>query len=146
MNVLSDAHLEKQSLSKKDGDLSVMMNLEKPDIEEVQEILIKNRCADPLDLDFEIVREGRRRKSNLRATKCVSSELRAVVFRDSFFEQLLPYVAEHFGEAVYIVSYYDQKVMEQILDKFKPDVVIEEVVERNLKNRSVEKVLAQLSN
>jgi hypothetical protein len=60
---------------------------------------------------------------------------RAVIFRDSFAEELLPLLGEHFSRSVFIwpyptdrkkVRYFDKEVIE----KEKPDVVIEEFVER----------------
>lgn len=144
---LKEDQLVEKSVFRENGDLSTMASLAEPDIEEVLHISVKDPCAQELIPDFTVTKDGKKTSANyLIYTKCGSSTLKAVIFRDSFFEQLLPFVSEHFGESIYILGYYDHHVMEQVLDKFKPDIVIEEVVERNLKNRSVEKVLAQLSN
>ena len=65
-------------------------------------------------------------------TVCPKKKLTAVVFRDSFFNALWPYFSENFRQVVYLWKPYDQKNMEEIMQIFKPDIVVEEVVERNL--------------
>lgn len=68
------------------------------------------------------------------STKCQEKNLRAVVFHDSFFITLEPYFSENFKEVVYLYKAYDQQNILELLDFFHPDIVIEEVVERNLFN------------
>ena len=53
-----------------------------------------------------------------------------VMFRDSFSSALLPYISEHFRSAVFLWRGFDTSIVE----KEKPDVVIEEMVERYLMN------------
>lgn len=65
-------------------------------------------------------------------TGCASAKLRAVVFRDSFFNQLIPFFSEHFVRSVYVWQRYSQSAMVALLEYVKPDIVIEEVVERSL--------------
>ena len=54
---------------------------------------------------------------------------RAVIFRDSFFMGLLPYMAEHFSRAVYIWSF---DVEDEIIKNEKPDIVLFEIAQRYL--------------
>jgi len=56
-------------------------------------------------------------------------QLRAVVFRDSFSNALVPYLSEHFQKASYVWTY---TVLDSIIESEKPDVVIVEIVERYL--------------
>jgi alginate O-acetyltransferase complex protein AlgJ len=65
-------------------------------------------------------------------TKCDKSKMRAVVFRDSFFEPLIPFMAEDFNQIVYIWTQYDHSIMEKLIEQQKPQIVIEEMVERLL--------------
>ncbi|MDH5526402.1 MAG: hypothetical protein OEY97_03750 [Nitrospirota bacterium] len=70
-------------------------------------------------------------------TRCDREGLpRAVFFRDSFADALLPFVGDHFAEAVYIVNPFMREIMEQILAGRNmaqaPDLVIEQVVQRKL--------------
>ncbi len=53
----------------------------------------------------------------------------AVIYRDSFFNGLTPYFAEHFHQAVYLWSY---DVDLDFIDAQKPDLVLLEVAERYL--------------
>ena len=65
-------------------------------------------------------------------TKCDTSKLRAVVFRDSFFETIIPLIAEDFNQIVYIWKQYDHAIMKELIEQQKPQIVIEEMVERSL--------------
>ncbi len=59
------------------------------------------------------------------------AEAKSIVFRDSFFDALLPFFAQHFRHAAYIASKFDYSVMEDLIKKIKPDIVIEEGIERH---------------
>lgn len=59
---------------------------------------------------------------------------RVVIFRDSFFAALIPFFTEHFSVSRYIWSRWNsQTPMEEIVAKYQPQVVIEEVLERYIK-------------
>jgi hypothetical protein len=62
---------------------------------------------------------------------CPQKELTAVVFHDSFFVAMKPFISENFRHVLYLWKEYDQKNLEEIFEVFTPDVVIEEVVERD---------------
>jgi alginate O-acetyltransferase complex protein AlgJ len=66
--------------------------------------------------------------------RCPDKSLRAVIFRDSFLVPMEPLLSENFREVVYLWKDYDQKNIEEIMTYFKPDIVIESVVERNMFN------------
>ncbi|MEE3328690.1 MAG: hypothetical protein VX252_15230 [Myxococcota bacterium] len=57
---------------------------------------------------------------------------RAVVFRDSFSNALIPYLSEHFERILYV---WDRDVDTQVVDIERPDVVIQEIVGRFLSRR-----------
>lgn len=71
--------------------------------------------------------------------ECAEKNLTAVVFRDSFFNQLEPFFSENFSKVIYLWKDYDQQNLEEILVEFKPDIVIEEVVERHMFDIFLEK-------
>ena len=71
-------------------------------------------------------------RSKAFMTKCDNSKLRAVVFRDSFFETIIPFIAEDFNRIVYVWKPYDQAIMKELIEQQKPQIVIEEMVERLL--------------
>ncbi len=65
-----------------------------------------------------------------QATECDDAKLpRAVLFRDSFAAQLIPFLAEHFQR---ILCIWDNDFDRAIIEHERPGVVIHEVVERSL--------------
>lgn len=52
-----------------------------------------------------------------------------LMFRDSFTSEMIPFLSEHFSRSVYV---WDQYFNANLIEKEKPDVVIFEVVERNI--------------
>jgi len=56
---------------------------------------------------------------------------RAVIFRDSFVSQLVPFLSEHFSRAVYL---WQNDFDAGVVAKEHPDVVIQEIVGRHLYN------------
>ena len=63
---------------------------------------------------------------------CPQKKLKAVIFRDSFFVSLEPFFSQNFDEIVYLWKEYDQQNIEEILAFFKPDIVVEAIVERHV--------------
>lgn len=54
---------------------------------------------------------------------------RAIVIRDSYADWMIPFLSEHFAESLFIWS---RNLDEKVVESFKPDLVIEEVVDRFL--------------
>jgi hypothetical protein len=64
--------------------------------------------------------------------ECASGRIpRAVIVGDSFAKRLLPFLAEHFARTVFIED-RSPAHLTAIIEREKPQVVIEEMVERNL--------------
>ena len=57
---------------------------------------------------------------------------KVVVFRDSFWEQLEEFVAGHFAECLLIGARAHPDLIDLLVEHERPDVVIEQVVERNV--------------
>jgi hypothetical protein len=53
---------------------------------------------------------------------------KVLIFRDSFFTDIIPFVKESFGASVFIWYAYDK----HLIDIEKPDIIIYEVVERDI--------------
>ncbi len=62
---------------------------------------------------------------------CEGKQLRAVVFRDSFFAHVEIFFSENFKEVIYLWKRYNQKNIEEIIRFWKPDIVMEMTVERH---------------
>lgn len=69
----------------------------------------------------------------LVVTACRPRGKSALVFRDSFFTRLRPYIAEYFGQTVFTSAPPEVETLERFVRTYKPDVVLEERVERYLK-------------
>jgi len=54
--------------------------------------------------------------------------LKALIFRDSFFDAMIPFFRDSFGESVFIWSAFDRSLIEIE----KPDLIIYEVIEREI--------------
>lgn len=58
------------------------------------------------------------------------NKLKVLVFRDSFFSNLMKFMKENFGETIYVWS----ELKNDIIEKEQPDIVILEVIERDVDN------------
>ena len=63
---------------------------------------------------------------------CDRGRLRALIFRDSFFSRLEPYFSRVFARSTYVWQKIQLPLLRELLARERPDVVIEEWVERNL--------------
>ena len=66
-------------------------------------------------------------------SQCETGKRTVVVFRDSFFTDIIPFFSETFRHATYIYETYNEGIMAEMLARnLKPDLVIEEIIERDL--------------
>ncbi len=65
-------------------------------------------------------------------TVCENQMLNAVIFRDSFFTALEPYISRKFKRATYLLEEMNYASLVKYIELEKPDIVIEEWVERSL--------------
>ncbi len=90
-----------------------------------------NQCARPRSFEhYHLSNYKRDRAKPSYAIGCQKRELTALVFRDSFFTEIQPFLSENFRHVVYLWKEYDQKNIEEIFDIYTPDVVIDAQVER----------------
>jgi alginate O-acetyltransferase complex protein AlgJ len=68
-------------------------------------------------------------------TICNSSAPSALIFRDSMFTLLQPYISQYFSKVLYINPGWqlDFDTMERYVEQYSPNIVIQERVERGLK-------------
>jgi alginate O-acetyltransferase complex protein AlgJ len=117
------------------GDLAGMLDM--ADTMQEERPVLKGQqttCSSEIKQDIEDFRKTSADliRSKPLVTTCAASKLRAVVFRDSFFEALIPFVSEDFNRIVYIWKPYDHAIMKELIAQQKPQIVIEEMVERLL--------------
>ena len=56
-------------------------------------------------------------------------KLKVLVFRDSFSTSMIQFLKEYFGESIYIWHHDFNK---EIIEQEKPDIVITEIIERDI--------------
>jgi len=122
----------KQTKVSKGSGLAQMLNLAPFYTEEEVNYSLESTCAENLKIhDIEEVLTAR--PGTISFVKgCDKASLRAIVFRDSFFVPIVPLLSEHFEQIVYVWDYYDRETLKKLIEVVKPDVVIEEHVERFL--------------
>lgn len=114
------------------GDLTKMLLDFEPFEESFRKLLKYKKCSHIVPTDYSLMNLSTKIIRSSITSKCDQADLKAVIFRDSFSVELEPFFSENFKQVVYLWKEYDQNNVEEILRFFKPDIVIEEVVERNL--------------
>jgi alginate O-acetyltransferase complex protein AlgJ len=115
-----------------DGDLAVMLGMADKFKEKHPRLETSKKCAAYSDFTYKINNISKNPIAKPFITKCHEAELKAVIFRDSFFSVLEPMLSENCKQAIYIWDRFSEETMSVILQDFKPDIVIEERVERFL--------------
>lgn len=114
------------------GDLAKMLLDFEPITEHLKMLKAYRRCAIATPFTYSLSDLSRDTMGHpTLVRRCPEKRLTALVFRDSFFSLLEPFLSENFKEVVYVWKRYDQKNVEEILNYFTPDIVIEERVERS---------------
>lgn len=115
------------------GDLTTMLLDHDSFTESYRAVSTSSSCAYSKDYHYKLSDVDETHSTTYPVVMgCDSGELRALVFRDSFFNALKPFFSENFKEVIYLWKNYDQKNIEELLEVFKPDIVIEEKGEREL--------------
>lgn len=116
---LTDFNVKKKEYS---GGLAKMMGLQGTLTEEVP--VLRPKSA------FTAARTWEEGKSLKTDNKRVCPGLSILVLKDSFFNNVQPYVSEHFCEATFIESLGIRKITVEVV---QPDVVVWEIAERYLR-------------
>ncbi|MCK5888795.1 MAG: hypothetical protein KAG19_02515 [Methylococcales bacterium] len=70
-------------------------------------------------------------ETKIGETRCESESLKALVFGDSFFSTLQPFISRYFNKTTYVRAQMNYKHLKEYIELESPDIVIEELVERN---------------
>lgn len=98
------------------------------------------RIARPANATYTALEDGKKLRLSetyvaARPSRTVNHEFpdgpRALVFRDSYTNAMIPFLNRSFGEVVY-VAHRAQALDESLIDELEPDVVIVENIERTL--------------
>ncbi len=114
------------------GDLATMNMVSRRVSEPVAKLRKKKRCGQVDVFTLPLSGLGTKKYEKPILTKCPEASLRAVVFADSFITNIKPFFSENFSEILYLRKPYDQANIEELLETFRPDIIMEERVERNI--------------
>ena len=109
---------------KKGGDLATLAK--QPDKTEKEPIPTFDTPCDPF------AETAQASRGQTQTVFCESAKHSVLIFRDSFFTALQPYVSRHFHRATYVWNRLHPALLKKHIADHKPDVVIEELVERLL--------------
>ncbi len=114
------------------GDLTTMLLDYDSFDESYRDVKQISQCGKTSPVNLELSNLDHSNEEHSFRTSCPQKDLTAVVFRDSFFRPLIPYISVNFKEVIYLWKSFDQQNIEELLKIFKPDIVIEEIAERTL--------------
>jgi alginate O-acetyltransferase complex protein AlgJ len=116
-------------------DLALMMGLENQIQETNLMLRPKKRCASSIPFDLNPSRWPTYVPGHeAYARECLREDLRLVFFQDSFGRALQPFFSESFRTSMFIWDYPDYDALNLAVEELKPDVVVEQRVERHLKS------------
>jgi len=112
------------------GDLAIMLNLHSEYNERIPQLTLAAPCA----VQHPYPAEGLSFRTGFPPfdMQCGRSNLKAVVFRDSFFTEMVPFFSEHFAQVVYIWNGFSYEGTTKLLETEKPDVIIDETAEQTM--------------
>ncbi len=113
------------------GDLARMLMIDRKVSERNPKMRYRESCSHEVEIDFPLTDVSDNKGEQPLFKKCSKATLSAIVFSDSFIDNLEPFLSENFGQILYLRKDYDQRNIEELLESFQPDIVIEEKVERN---------------
>ena len=132
VRILQEADLRRGEFEGQVGDLAHILNLGRhTPREQVPYIRLRRACARSWKVDT----TGWDRRPMVRpprATICPDGGATAVVFHDSFGDWLVPFWAESFARVIFVNRSYDHDIMASLMEQVRPDLVIEQRVERLL--------------
>jgi hypothetical protein len=128
---------DRKSIVGRGGDLAVCLQQE-DEIQETQAVLFVPRL--PLSPLSQITAgsNGQPAATGTVITRNPDAAGKAVLFRDSFAEAWIPFLGYHFREVIYLRQ---PRWNKQFLEREKPDVVIDEMVERLFNNQNPSQLL-----
>ncbi len=117
------------------GDLAWMLHLPEYFPEKTWELKVASPCAGDRDPGVDVARFQALNRAippqYIVITKgCDQARRRVLVFRDSFFSYIETYLAESFSYAAYFWIIPDMDLFRELVDRYQPDVVLEERSER----------------
>lgn len=125
-----------ETVKKQGGNLANMIGLDYLLSENTQRFTVINSKSMAAEKgDYPFVNQMVSADEYHKAHKTMDTLLpRVLVFRDSFFEALLPMVSENFNRSVFIFDSWRYQFNLDIIEAEKPDIVILEIYEPHISN------------
>jgi alginate O-acetyltransferase complex protein AlgJ len=112
------------------GDLAVCLGQEG---ELPEPLRVTFRPQPPLQPLHPVVRDNQNGHHDCTITQNPAHSRKVILFRDSFAEAWIPFIGYHFNQVIYLSHTVWNR---DILEREKPDLVIDEMVERKFNNHS----------
>jgi alginate O-acetyltransferase complex protein AlgJ len=121
------------------GDLANLLGLKETLNEEILIPQVKSVCKQTIPyLETPLLSTKKSKKPV--STICKDSKPHALIFHDSFGVGLKPILAQHFGTVSYLWTRPSIQLLQQLVNELKPDIVIEQRVERKLRESAWGKI------
>lgn len=127
VNVLQPDQFRLYSAVHKAGDLQQMLKMDRDARYDDLQYAVPKLMADYKYIVTETGEDSR--KNRIIRTVCPERNFKVIVFRDSFAENLLPYLSSTFHEVIYVWS-HDVDSYKGFIQKEKPDIILHEMVSR----------------
>lgn len=129
---LSPDAFERKSLPDRQGDLARLAGQSQPEPDQF-ELLPRPPLAPLTQITGKALPQRRWPQPDPVITQNPNARGKAILFRDSFADNLVPFLGHHFGETIYLWRHnWDYAFIEQE----KPTVLIDEVLERTFNQQS----------
>lgn len=113
------------------GDLARMLMIDREVSESNPKIRYRKNCSQDAFFDVSLTGVSSTQGEGPLLKKCPDAGLKAIIFSDSFIDLMEPFLSENFAQVLYLKKKYDKRNVEELLHTFRPDIVLEERVERN---------------
>lgn len=114
--------------TKANNDLALLMGIPEAFAPEYTDLI---QPAQPCDVEISPFRFPSNITGQTRT--CEKNTINLVAFHDSFFGTVIPLLAEHFKTSDFIETPYSPSINKEMIQKNQPQIVIDELVERNLR-------------
>jgi len=140
IQALEEIHFTQEWQNTPGGDLAEMIGKKDLVVERKPVIDTGNYTAMPKTIAPPLANFFKPSQLLVFQTTKANRHLRVLVFHDSFFGILSPFISESYGNVLYVYRYQNdttsaflnENKLNELVSIYKPDLVIEELVERNL--------------
>lgn len=118
------------------GNIAKMMNMKEIFTEQVNDLTVTRPGCFAGKLHNYIQPESEQKVDEYECQmECTDKSLpRLLVIRDSYSQRLIPFLSESFSQSTFLFDGWQYKLNEEIIDKEKPDIVVYEILEQQVRH------------